>query len=954
MQLKSGAILQNGKYRIVRTLGQGGFGITYEAEHVLLRSKVAIKEFFMKGCCMRNNTTSFVTVGTDVQRALVEKFQGKFIREAQMMHAMAHPNIVRVTDVFEENGTAYYVMDILPGGSLADKVKMNGRLSEPLAEKYIQQVADALAYIHSQNTVHLDVKPDNVLLNAKGDAVLIDFGISKHYDGAGEQTSSTPVGITKGYAPLEQGLNGNVSHFKPSTDIYALGATLYYLVTGLVPPDASLIFEDGLSRPNGISDKIWHTIEQAMRPSRNDRLQSVEAFLAALNEGTSNPDNAAARMGLPAGSTLHNGKYEIVRPLDQNAYEITYLGKMKRSHNVVIREFYLDSFFARMDGGQVAFVDMGISSLDDDLIAYLFQHFYEDAQLFAGFNHPYIVKVFDVFKEKGTAYYVTNDLSGGSLLDKIQKDGPLSERQAERYIRQVGNALSFIHAENLVHKDVTPSRILISDQEEAVLLNPGSDCFAHEFFRTHLDEDSSPASPGNPYQAIELHSRCSLGISTDIYALGATFYYLVTGDNPPMASAVLEDGLNRPSGVSDRIWRVIERAMSPARKDRPQSIADFFALLDIDNQASIVDADSQGPINVPTSGQTTIGHSTLVDFQIKKGWKKYGIWSGVAFLFVLGLLYFFYQKKKPIQDSLLINGMHVCRVDLESTASEQTFIIEKNFEERWIYYGVPDWFTAKGEEGKLILTITENKTKNDRTATIIFQKKGGTDVLGNLIIIQRAKGKPVKHNNRVEKATTGSLNQHTWMDLGLSVKWATCNVGASSPNQYGSYFAWGETKSKSDYSWTDYVFRDSGDTYDYVKLSKYNSNSGRGVVDKKKQLELDDDVAHICWGDGWRMPTRAEMTELRTKCVWTWTTLGGINGYEVKSMTNNNSIFLPVAGYRKGESYLVNAGKQGYYWTSTLYTKASYNAWEVFFNSSEVFERSSGRSFGQSVRPVTE
>ena len=237
----------------------------------------------MKDCCERDGETCRITVGTGSQRNLVEKFRGKFIREAQMIAGMEHPNIIRVTDVFEENGTAYYVMDYLPGGSLADNVKKYGPLTEAKAEEYIRQVADALSYIHSRNTVHLDVKPSNILLNAKGEAVLIDFGISKHYDDSGEQTSSTPVGISKGYAPLEQGRDGDVSQFKPTTDIYALGATLYYLVTGTVPPEASIVNEDGLTRPQGVSDSFWSVITGAMQPHRKNRPVDIDAFLAQLD-----------------------------------------------------------------------------------------------------------------------------------------------------------------------------------------------------------------------------------------------------------------------------------------------------------------------------------------------------------------------------------------------------------------------------------------------------------------------------------------------------------------------------------------------------------------------------------------------------------------------------------------------------------------------------------------------
>lgn len=282
MQLNEGVYLQRGKYKIVRSLGHGGFGITYEAEQVVLRRKVAIKEFFMKDCCDRSEDSSMV-VPTQSNLAIVEKFRAKFIREAQMIASFDNAHIVRIFDIFEDNGTAYYVMELLTAGSLSDLVKRNGPLPEETALKYMMQVARALEHIHSHNTVHLDIKPSNILLNSKGEAVLIDFGISKHYDDSGEQTSTTPVGISKGYAPLEQYRDGDVSQFKPSTDIYSLGATLYFLVTGVVPPEASIVNEDGLDRYEGVSDRIWNTITAAMQPKRKDRPQTIESFLKILN-----------------------------------------------------------------------------------------------------------------------------------------------------------------------------------------------------------------------------------------------------------------------------------------------------------------------------------------------------------------------------------------------------------------------------------------------------------------------------------------------------------------------------------------------------------------------------------------------------------------------------------------------------------------------------------------------
>lgn len=284
MQLKAGITLQAGKYQIVRVLGQGGFGITYEAVITPDNSRVAIKEFYMKEFCDRDANTGIITLGTtEGNRQLVSRYRAKFLREAQMIASLNHPNIVHVYDVFEENGTVYYVMDYIDGPSLDDMVRKRGPLPEQEAIQYIYQTGNALSYLHFNNSLHFDVKPANILVDSTGKAVLIDFGVSKHYDDAGRQTSSTPVGISDGYAPLEQYRHSEIEWFTPATDIYALGATLYKLLTGQTPPPASVIHEDGLPpMPKTISPSVQYTIQRAMMPKRADRPQNVGEFVNLL------------------------------------------------------------------------------------------------------------------------------------------------------------------------------------------------------------------------------------------------------------------------------------------------------------------------------------------------------------------------------------------------------------------------------------------------------------------------------------------------------------------------------------------------------------------------------------------------------------------------------------------------------------------------------------------------
>ena len=285
MHLQQGTLLQGGKYKIERFIASGGFGCTYEAYHTLLDMRVALKEFFVSDFCNRDEKTGQVSVATKSKVELIDKLKKKFMDEARALFKMKHPGIVRVIDVFEENGTAYYAMEYIDGQSLSDVVKKRGKLPEAEAVGYIRQVAEALKYVHSLNRLHLDIKPGNIMLGKDGKAVLIDFGASKHYDDETGENTSTLLGInTKGYAPVEQ-VNQSFKSFSPATDIYALGATLYKLLTGITPPPSTLLHSEEASLeplPSIISPATRKAVESAMQLLRKNRPQTVEAWMDML------------------------------------------------------------------------------------------------------------------------------------------------------------------------------------------------------------------------------------------------------------------------------------------------------------------------------------------------------------------------------------------------------------------------------------------------------------------------------------------------------------------------------------------------------------------------------------------------------------------------------------------------------------------------------------------------
>lgn len=281
-------------YKIERVLGQGTFGITYLAKtrvklsgalgEIEVDLRVAVKEFFMKDINDRSGSEVIIGSNSDIYY----NYRKDFIREANNLSRLKHPAIVKVLEAFEGNNTAYFAMEYIEGECLDNYIQSENGLSESEALLGIEQIANALLFMHNNKMLHLDIKPLNIMRRSDGDWVLIDFGLSKQFNSDGEPESSTRIGVgTMGYAPLEQANYKKSDGFRPTLDLYALGATLFKALTGTTPPDASSIFNEGfpedMMRNKGISEDVIRLTSWAMEPMIRIRPQTCGDFIDEIH-----------------------------------------------------------------------------------------------------------------------------------------------------------------------------------------------------------------------------------------------------------------------------------------------------------------------------------------------------------------------------------------------------------------------------------------------------------------------------------------------------------------------------------------------------------------------------------------------------------------------------------------------------------------------------------------------
>lgn len=364
--LPIGTLLQSKsrKYYVVEVLGGGGFGITYKvyANEMIgnISQKIffVIKEYFIKGCFRTENGIS-VSYASNLKNEF-EQSRTDFVLEADRLNKLGKlsPNIVKVNEHFDANSTSYYVMEYLDGGDLRHYVSRNGALSESEALSKIIPIAMAVEHLHKDGMLHLDIKPDNIVL--KEDAttgevipVLIDFGIAKHFDRHGKPTSR-PIakGASDGYAPMEQ--YTEITKFAPEIDIYALGATLYFCLTNTNPPKAfDIPSNDTLlaKLPIDVSQRVKDAIVNAMQRSSYDRTKTVQSFLSSIKQVYT----------LPIGTELRSPtqKYRIVEILGETSLYIKYKAVLSNGSNTnnnsvlmgnettVLTQYYIFEWFEK-------------------------------------------------------------------------------------------------------------------------------------------------------------------------------------------------------------------------------------------------------------------------------------------------------------------------------------------------------------------------------------------------------------------------------------------------------------------------------------------------------------------------------------------------------------------------------------------------------------------------------
>ena len=574
-------------------------------------------------------------------------------------------------------------------------------------------------------------------------------------------------------------------------------------------------------------------------------------------------------------------------------------------------------------------------------------------------------------------------------LDALIKSKKLDLEVRFVMLRQILEGIAFLHSHGIIHRDLKPQNILIAEYDgtyEPLITDFG-------ISKQLADGESSAVSNSilggtYSYASPEQLKETTIRKNTDLWSFGIIAYQMLTGALPfncgtfsptsqegrqeqfrQMTSGVLPEALNN---IPEPWQTLIRECLVVDNTQRIGHVEDCMAILN--NQPEDVTVDESTIVETPVEVEVVAEPvkeevKPRIDTPKQKEQPKSNIpteptpknsewllWLLLLLFAVGGVVGYMMSgsdEPEPTPSSStggenVVNADSICEVQPKAARPAPTFTLDKSSltvdssgGSHSVGYTIEhpidgasvsvsdnkSWITnPSASGGKITFKTTDHTSTESRTGTITATYNG---ITRQITVTQ-------KGAERITSTASSPINigGHYAVDLGLSVKWATCNVGATKPEDYGDYYAWGETTTKTSY--TDY----NSKTYDKGSMDDIGGDSYY-------------DAATANWGSGWRLPTRSEFDELIDNCTWTWTTRNGVNGCEVKSKKNGNSIFLPAAGYCYGDTPDYEyQGCYGCYWSSTPYD--TYRAYRLGFDIGGRYTSWNGRYWGQSVRPVAE
>ena len=643
-------------------------------------------------------------------------------------------------------------------------------------------------------------------------------------------------------------------------------------------------------------------------------------------------------------------------------------------------------WYAENKIGKNAAVKMLLPKLcqDENVVS----RFLTEAKVMVELNHPNIRQVYDYGDIDGRPAIVMEYLDGTDLKAKLKSGQRFTDEELKRWWNQLVSALNYTHQQGVVHRDIKPGNTFVDKMGNIKLLDFGIAKVRDSISKTQTGQKLGTLMYMSPEQ---VKDSKHIDYRTDVYSLAVTFVHLITGKKPYDSDTssdfeISEQIVYKPLGMSGLpvMWRnFLTPYLEKKPEDRP-ALRPFEAVVSDDGtdaEGTIVGdvpEKPEPPKRKPKKPESKPATKPKPKPESNNPKPKKGLWIGLgiaAAVFLLVLL--LKPKPEPIPTDPDTQAYEACQTVADYRAYMSDYGRNAlHYDEAKAHVEQHMADSAAKAQQQLAQQQAQQQAGADAKAQAEAEKKEEaaykkcTTIAtcesylksypkGKHVDEVRAKKSELEAQAQAlaqtqQQSGKGTANGHEWVDLGLprGTLWATCNIGASKPEDYGSYFAWGETSTKRTYNWSTYKYFEGA----YKKLTKYCNKSdygNNGFTDKLTTLQAGDDPATAQWGSGWRTPSKAQWDELLNNTTRKWTTQNGKKGYLFTSKKNGNSVFLPAAG-DCGVADLLGAGSRGYYWSRSLDADGPRNAWYLYFYSGDCYVRSYYRCNGFSVRPVCE